>query len=178
MPLPSDLVKLTEVVRTKSVEILKEETDRDVMAEIFRCLSDTLLKLGPGILGTDDREMSEIIAITLLVLERDHPCMNDDEENRPPDDDERAEIEIILIDAAVDVVVALAKTLKDNFVPDFEPFYRQFVKFTVLSPRSNVFLIFCRVARTVRNDRSVLQALEKSLMLLAEELRNVFRNYT
>src|SRR5271156_145154 len=101
------------------------------MAEIFRCLSDTLIKLGPGIVGTDDREMTEIIAITLLVLERDHPSLNDDDENRPPDDEERAEIELVLIDAAVDVVVALAKALKDNFIRDFESFYRQLVKFTV-----------------------------------------------
>ena len=177
MPLPPDLVKLADVVRKKSVDILKEETDRDVMAEIFRCLSDTLIKLGPGILGTDDREMTEIIAITLLVLERDHPSLNDDDENRPPDDEERAEIELVLIDAAVDVVVALAKALKDNFIRDFESFYRQLVKFTVRLLILSSFWL-CRIARILRSDRWELRVLEKSHVLSKEESKNAFQNYT
>jgi importin-4 len=133
---------LADVVRKKSVDILKDENDRDVMAEIFRCLSDSLIDLGPGILGTDERETTEIIAITLLILERDHPSLNDDDENRLPDDEERAEIELVLINAAVDVVLALATALKGNFIRDFGSFYQQLVKFTVHCPNVKMFLTF------------------------------------
>jgi importin-4 len=71
--------------------------------------------------------------ITLLVLQREHPCQRDDdgEENPPPEDEDIAEIEGVLLDAAVDVVIALAKVLKDQFAQEFDPFYRRLIKYSV-----------------------------------------------
>ena len=140
MPLPRDLVKLTEVVRKKSMETLKEEGDRDIMAEILRSVSDALNILGPGILGDgmflatsrSNLDANELAAITLLVLQREHPSQReDDDEAPPPDDEDIAQIEELLLDAAVDIVIALSKVLKDQFAPEFGPFYRRLIKFTV-----------------------------------------------
>jgi importin-4 len=100
------------------------------MAEVFRSISDALNLLGPGILGDDGVELA---AITLLVLERDHPCQreDEDEEEPPVDDEDIAEIESVLLDAAVDVVIALARTLTAQFVPTFDRFYIRMMKSTV-----------------------------------------------
>jgi len=104
--------------------------NRDVMAEVFRSISDALNLLGPGILGN---EAVELAAITLIVLQREHPCQREEEDEDEPaiDDEDIAEIEGVLLDAAVDVVIALARTLKDQFAPEFDPFYRRLLKNTV-----------------------------------------------
>jgi hypothetical protein len=76
---------------------------------------------------------NELAAITLLVLQREHPCQHedDDDETLPADEEDIAEIEGVLLDAAQDVVIALAKTLKEQFAPEFGPFYRRLIKSSV-----------------------------------------------
>jgi len=79
--------------------------------------------------------------MTLMVLQREHPCQRDedDDEEPPPDDEEdMAEIESILLDAAVDVVIALAKVLTDQFSHAFDPFYRRLIHYTVHASSDNV----------------------------------------
>ena len=82
----------------------------------------------------------ELSAITLLVLQREHPCQHeeDDEDEPRPDDEDIAEIEGVLLDAAVDVVIALSRTLTQQFAPEFDPFYLRLLKSTVLS---NLYLL-------------------------------------
>ena len=75
----------------------------------------------------------ELAAITLLVLQRDHPsqCEEDDEDDPAPDDEDLAEIEAILLDAAVDIVISLARVFTDQFASEFDPFYNRLMKCTV-----------------------------------------------
>jgi importin-4 len=113
--------------------------DSGVMAEIFRSMSDALNILGPGILGNgtspsalSNSDGNELAAITLLVLQREHPSQReDDDEENPPEEEDIAEIEGALLDAAADMVTALAKVLKEQFAPEFDPFYRRLLKYTV-----------------------------------------------
>lgn len=74
-------------------------------------------------------------AITLHVLRREHLCQRDydGDDNPTPDDDDIAEIEGVLLDAAVDFVIALAKVLKDQFASEFDLFYYQLIKYSVYS---------------------------------------------
>jgi hypothetical protein len=76
----------------------------------------------------------ELAAIALIVLQREHPCQveEDDEDTPTPDDEELAEIETVLLDSAVDVVIALSRVLKEQFAPEFDPFYYGLMKYTVL----------------------------------------------
>jgi hypothetical protein len=110
------------------------------MAEIFRAMSDAMTTLGPGVLGDgttvvplrSNLDGNELAAITLMVLQREHPCQRDEDDDEPPQDDEEvAEIETVLLDAAVDVVIALAKVLTDQFAHAFDPFYRRLIHYTV-----------------------------------------------
>lgn len=112
------------------------------MAEIFRSISDALIALGPGILGDGPLFLqilnltvdgNELAAITLLVLQREHPCQHEDDEDdvQAPDEEDMAEVETVLIDGAVDVVIAFAKTLQDQFAQEFDPFYRRLIKLSV-----------------------------------------------
>ena len=111
------------------------------MAEIFRNMSDALNLIGPGILGDGrvltyvvDIDGNELAACTLLVLQREHPCQVDEDafDDLPnTEDDEIAEIEGVLLDAAVDVVIALAKVLEDQFAAELDPFYMRLLKFSV-----------------------------------------------
>ena len=78
-----------------------------------------------------------------MVLQREHPCQRDDdaEEEPPQDDEDMAEIETVLLDAAVDVVIALAKVLTDQFAHAIDPFYRRLIHYTVHNssqPQSNL----------------------------------------
>ena len=101
--------------------------------------------LGPGILGSGTHFLwnwlksdgNELAAITLLVLSREHPSQVEDDDEEPPstEDDDIAEVEGLLIEAAVDVVIAMAKVLREQFAPEFGPFYRRLVKSTVCPQR-------------------------------------------
>jgi hypothetical protein len=73
---------------------------------------------------------------------------DDDDEPPSPEDDDIAEIEGLLIEAAVDVVIAMAKVLKEQFAPEFGPFYRRLIKSTVWI-YTTTYLIF-RKARIRR----------------------------
>jgi len=73
-----------------------------------------------------------LAAITLLVLQREHPSQRDGDDEPTPEDEDIAEIEELLLDAAVDVVISLANVLKDQFAPEFDPFYHRLIKFTVI----------------------------------------------
>ena len=110
------------------------------MAEIFRSMSDAMTSIGPGVLGEgtsfqrlgSNLDGMELAAITLMVLQREHLSQRDDDDEEPPQEDEdMAEIESVLLDAAVDVVIALAKVLTDQFALEFGPFYRRLIHYTV-----------------------------------------------
>jgi len=79
-------------------------------------------------------DANELAAITLLVLHREHPCQHEDDEDdcHPPDEEDLAEVETVLLDGAVDLVIAFAKTLQDQFSQEFDPFYRRLIKFSVV----------------------------------------------
>jgi len=64
----------------------------------------------------------------------------DDEEDPEPDNEELAEIETVLLDSAVDIVIAFSRVLKEQFAPEFDPFYIRLMKYIVLVPvdESNV----------------------------------------
>jgi hypothetical protein len=70
-------------------------------------------------------------------LSREHPSQVEDDDEEPPstEDDDIAEVEGLLIEAAVDVVIAMAKVLREQFAPEFGPFYRRLVKSTVCPQR-------------------------------------------
>jgi hypothetical protein len=90
----------------------------------------------------NDLDANVFSALVLLVLQREHPCQAEDQldTNEPDDDDEEeeegkgppnGEIDSVLFDSAVDALIALAKVLKEQFVPEFNPFYIELQKFTV-----------------------------------------------
>ena len=101
----------------------------------------------------NDLDANVFSAIVLLVLQREHPCQTEDllDTNEPEDDEEEGkslpngEIDSVLFDSAVDAIIALAKVLKEQFVPEFNPFYIELKKFTVNTTRENI-LTFCRKA--------------------------------
>jgi hypothetical protein len=109
------------------------------MAEIFSSISEALIALGPGILGDDGHTLA---AITLLVLQREHPCQREDDEEDPQlfDEEDMAEIETQLIDGAVDLVIAFAKTLQGQFAQEFDPFYTRLIKLSVPTLRGGVLI--------------------------------------
>jgi len=77
-----------------------------------------------------------LAALTLLVLRREHPSQkeDDDDEGLPIDDEDIAEIEGVLLDGASDMVISFARTLKDQFVPEFDSYYERLIKYAVYPP--------------------------------------------
>ena len=98
----------------------------------------------------NDLDANVFSALVLLVLQREHPCQAEDrlDTNEPDDDEEEeeeegkallnGEIDSVLFDSAVDALIALARVLKEQFVPELNPFYIELRKLTVDQIRENI----------------------------------------
>jgi hypothetical protein len=96
----------------------------------------------------NDLDANVFSALVLLVLQREHPCQVEDrlDTDEHDDDDEEeegksplnGEIDSVLFDSAVDALIALAKVLKEQFVPELNPFYMELKKLAVNQTSENV----------------------------------------
>ncbi|BFZ57666.1 hypothetical protein PYCC9005_004719 [Savitreella phatthalungensis] len=131
--LPADVAPLTDTVRATVLDLLQIEDEKIVVMEVFRNLAETLRLCGPALLGSSD-ELEALCNNLVAVLKGEHACQEDDaafafgNDAGPADEDEddvfveadeSSEYEAMLLDAAADVVIALASTLKASFETPF-----------------------------------------------------------
>ncbi|KAJ3276147.1 hypothetical protein HK104_003713 [Borealophlyctis nickersoniae] len=157
MPLHDNVKSMAKLVMDGIKKLLEDETDRLVVAQTFNELKDALQDMGPAIFPDDNpagpgnfRSIAEIIH---QVLQQEHACQCDEVEDFEDDDesegggsrfisprnphapppeaneDEVAELDAMLIEAAVELVAAMAKALGPDFAPYFQQYYPLIAKY-------------------------------------------------
>ncbi|KAL8677173.1 MAG: hypothetical protein Q9186_006376 [Xanthomendoza sp. 1 TL-2023] len=125
---PTDeVVKLGEVIVTATLAGWGEEEDRGIVTEINRNLAATLKLTGPSLISNPSN-LTPLSQTLLLILNKKHTCQLDmgplDAASSPDDLDpgviESSEYDWLVIDTALDVVVALSHVLG----PTFAEFYK------------------------------------------------------
>lgn len=139
VPLHAEVEKYSVVIRQSILEILIAEDEKLVTTEILRNMAETVKLCGPAVLGTQE-DLNKICDLILLVLQKQHPCQtgdegglfgNDDGEEDvvEADDEDSAEYDAMLIDAANDMIIALSFSLGSQFEQPFSLFLPHILKF-------------------------------------------------
>ncbi|KAK9463601.1 armadillo-type protein [Lipomyces oligophaga] len=119
IPLPETVTAYSAIVMKATLESFEAEDDRSTATAICNNLSESLRLCGPGILG----DSSEAIATQILIiLKKQHRCQTMDDEEEEEEDGDAAEYDLMLLDSAMDVIVALAAALGDDFEHYFKTF--------------------------------------------------------
>lgn len=109
-----------DVTRALALEALSTEDERETVTGIFEYYTEALAIAGSDFIGSAS-ECSTLCSEVALVLQGSHPCQVDDlfdEEEalkQAGEVVELSEYDLVLYDSAMDVVIQLAKVLKDQF---------------------------------------------------------------
>ncbi|KAG8982413.1 hypothetical protein FRB90_006820 [Tulasnella sp. 427] len=134
VPLDPKIVHLVETVMKPIMDLWVMEDDKSVVSTLCQDLSETLAKLGPGMLTT---YFNDICRNIQAILEGKSLCQQDpdaDEDDEPLE--EQAEFDSVLISATGDLVSALASVLGQDFSQVFGTFLPLIAKYTT-GQRSN-----------------------------------------
>jgi len=97
---------------------------RSVVSGINRMVGETLLESGPAIL-TGENVVAQICNQLLTIITKKHTCQTDPfEEEEEGNDEENAEYDWLVIESAMDCMVAMAKAIG----PDFAELWKMFEK--------------------------------------------------
>ncbi|KAK9478306.1 armadillo-type protein [Lipomyces japonicus] len=119
VPLASTVTDFAAMVRTATLETFEEEDERSTATVICDNIAETVKLCGPGIVGDD---LEGIATQILAVLKKSHRCQILEDDPEEEDLEDAAEYDVMLIDSAFDVVVALAAA----FGSDFNSYFRTF----------------------------------------------------
>ncbi|CCG82267.1 Karyopherin Kap123 [Taphrina deformans PYCC 5710] len=139
IPLHEEVQKYTAIVRQSVFEITPSEDEKLVLTEVLRNYAETVKLCGPAVLGSQE-DLNKLCDLILLVLQKQHPCQIGDEGGAfgqddaeediiEADDDDSAEYDAMLIDAANDMIIALAFALGGQFQQPFGQFLPLITKF-------------------------------------------------
>lgn len=128
-------MKLVHIVIPAYLTLLKEEPERAVVTEICISLQDVIHNIGPAVLqGGVANELAQHLQ-TLLTKQATCQTQDqeeeDNEEGATLDEEEEAEIDALLIDAAADVIAAMATAMQGSFAPYFSVFFGLILKYFV-----------------------------------------------
>lgn len=128
VPLNQDVVALIANIMPEIVEILNDEEDKTVVMEVFQSLAAELKSVGPALIADCHQELAKVL---LNVLNREHTCQFDfeDDEDSQEEKLEETEYESIVISSASDVIGSMAVALGGDFVEYFKGFYQPLLNF-------------------------------------------------
>ncbi|KAG8950732.1 hypothetical protein FRC04_007151 [Tulasnella sp. 424] len=134
IPLDPKIGHLIDLVMKPVMELWVMEDDKSVVSTLCQELSETLAKIGPGMLS---KYFNEICHNIQAILEGKSLCQQDpdaDEDDEPLE--EQAEFDSVLISATGDLVSSLATVLGQDFAQVFGTFLPLIAKYTS-AQRSN-----------------------------------------
>lgn len=121
-PYHENVEKLIEMVVPSIFDTWAQEDDKQVVTSIVQELGETLNKMGPSIILREGR-VETICNSTAEILNGKSLCQQDpDQDDEVVDDTESAEYESVLIQAAGDLVGALATSIGPQFSGPFGTF--------------------------------------------------------
>jgi importin-4 len=77
---------------------------------------------------TKPEDVAKVCEQILAVIKGKHPCQVDEEEDEDEDVDEFSEYDWLVVETAMDCLVALAKALREQFAPIWKEFEKPIVK--------------------------------------------------
>ncbi|ERT02466.1 hypothetical protein HMPREF1624_00765 [Sporothrix schenckii ATCC 58251] len=109
------LTKLAEMVVRPTLDLWTDEAERDVVTDVNRNVAATLETCGPAILAQENA-VQEIVSVLGQIITRSHPCQQDvgDEEDAQTAE-ESSEYDWLVVETALDVVMALATAIGSAF---------------------------------------------------------------
>ncbi|CAK7269472.1 hypothetical protein SEPCBS119000_003586 [Sporothrix epigloea] len=109
------LTKLAEMVVRPTLDLWTDEAERDVVTDINRNIAATLETCGPAIIAQENA-VQEIVSVLGQIITRSHTCQQDvgDEEDAQTAE-ESSEYDWLVVETALDVVMALAVAIGPAF---------------------------------------------------------------
>ncbi|TIB97245.1 ARM repeat-containing protein [Wallemia mellicola] len=128
-PYHENVEKLIEMVLPAIFDAWAQEDDKQVVTTIVQELAETLNKMGPSFILREGR-VESVCNSTAEILNGKSLCQQDpDQDDEIEDDVENAEYESVLIQAAGDLVGALATSIGQQFSQPFGTFLPLIAKF-------------------------------------------------
>lgn len=128
-PYHENVEKLIELVLPAIFDTWAQEDDKQVVTTIVQELAESLNKMGPSLILREGR-VESICNSTAEILNGKSLCQQDpDQDDEIEDDVENAEYESVLIQAAGDLVGALATSIGQQFSGPFGTFLPLIAKF-------------------------------------------------
>jgi hypothetical protein len=101
---------------------------RGIITDVQRNLAETLDLCGKDAL-TSEADVNKICEQILAVIKGKHPCQIDEEEDVDDDLEEFSEYDWLVIETAMDVLVGLAKALREHFAALWQQFEKPVLKY-------------------------------------------------
>ncbi|KAF2760448.1 ARM repeat-containing protein [Pseudovirgaria hyperparasitica] len=127
-----DLVKLGDILMTKTITAWEEELDRGTATDIHRDLAASFKLCGPAVLVTSNGIVVPKVCEQLLaVITRRHPCQQDigDDGDDGEELEESSEYDWLVIDTALDCLACLASAIGPNFGELWKMFEKPILRF-------------------------------------------------
>ncbi|KAL8690882.1 MAG: hypothetical protein Q9218_003775 [Villophora microphyllina] len=131
----NEVSKLGNIVATATLALWGEEEDRATVTEINRNLAATLKLTGPSLIASPSH-MKPLSETLLLILNKKHPCQLDmgpldtsSSDDLDPGVVESSEYDWLVIDTALDVVVALSHALGTTFAEFYKLIEKSILRF-------------------------------------------------
>ncbi|RDW75125.1 hypothetical protein BP6252_06267 [Coleophoma cylindrospora] len=123
-----ELIKLGEVVATATLSVWEDEIDQPTVTDINRNVAATLKLCGPAILSQENM-FERTVSIVTSIITKTHPCQIDIGDDEVDEDLESSEYDWLLIDTALDVIIALSAALGEQFGELWKIYQKPVMKF-------------------------------------------------
>ncbi|KDQ11917.1 hypothetical protein BOTBODRAFT_34989 [Botryobasidium botryosum FD-172 SS1] len=128
VPLHDKVRDLVNHIFPPLFEMLESEDDKTVVSGYCQSLSETLGKVGPGLV---DGRLEEVCNFIIQILEQKSLCQQDPDQDDEDEEvmEDQAEFDSVLISTASDVVGSLASVLGPDFSQAFGTFLPNIMKY-------------------------------------------------
>lgn len=125
----ASVITIGQTLAQTTLDLWAEDCERSVVTDINRNVAATLKACGPAILVVEQGIVEKLVSVIALLITRSHPCQMDlgDEEEQEVDGGS-SEYDWLVIDTALDVVIALATALGTSFGELWKVFEKPILK--------------------------------------------------
>lgn len=135
VPMNETMSSVTKEIMNCYVECLCMDEDKYPVANACEGLIGVLDKLGVAALQLPNRDNSgpvinELLTSIKLLLNEKAACQKDSQYDAGDEDNEDEDHDYVMMDSLTDLIAALARLLRADYVPCFDEFLKPLMKFT------------------------------------------------
>lgn len=123
--LDSSITALIEQVRAITISTLEEEYEFGLVTCSLDNITEAVQNFGIAALvssAADTTSLEKLCVQLMLILKKEHMCQVDDEEGVADESEDSSESDLMLHDAAIEVLIVLARQLGADFLKIFDSF--------------------------------------------------------